>query len=476
MGRRKTQDEFIEDVYKVWEDEITVISEYKGTLNKVKVRHNSDLCGGHEYEVRPSDLLSGVGCRKCKDIKNRNKRGKTIDEVKYEIKLKFGDSYNVLSDEYKSKDVDLYIKHNSTHCNKIFSIKRRNYLYLKGELCPYCRGNKNLSETREGKMSFSNEEFYNACGEEFILLDKYEGSNNIRVIHRCGEIFVVDGIKFLLTLSCPKCHSGRVFGKKTTEQFKEEVFKMVGVGDEYKVISKYTGVKNKIKLRHNNKSCGFYEFYTTPGHFMMKNRGKCPKCNKVNKRTTEDFREEVRQKYDGEYTVIGKFKNIISEIEVQHNSEHCNNYLYKVKPVNLLNGGGQCPICYKVNRSNGESKIELFLKKLGIPYKRELVLFKSDVGGSPRFDFGLYDNDDVLIGLIEFDGIHHFKNVEFFYSGENDSLKRRLELDNMKNTYAKDKCIPLLRIKYDEYFSIDDILIDFLRNIGIYNDLKLSDI
>lgn len=473
MGRRKTHEEFIEDVYNVWNDEMTVISEYQGTLKKVKVRHNSELCGGHEYEVRPSDLLSSVGCRKCKDIKNRNKRGKTIDEVKYEIKLKFGGSYDVLSDEYKSKDVDLYIKHNSTHCNKIFSIKRRNYLYLKGELCPYCRGNKNVSDVRGGGLSFSDEYIHNACGEDFSIIDNLKDNNNIRVKHKCGEIFEVDSVKFVLRLICPKCDRGRVYGKKTTEQFKEEVFEMLG--DEYKVVSDYSGVKDKIKIKHNNKRCGFHEFYTTPGHFMMKNRGKCPKCNKVNRRTTEDFSEEIRQLYNSEYTVIGEFKNIISEIEVQHNSENCNNYLYEVKPVSLLSGGGQCPICYKVNRSNGESKIEHFLKKLGVKYRMELVLFKSDVGGSPRFDFGLYDNDDVLLGLIEFDGIQHFKNVEFFYSGENDSLKRRLELDNMKNNYARDNGIPLLRIKYDEYFSIDDILINFLSDIGVYDDLKLSE-
>lgn len=474
MGRRKTHDEFIEDVYKVWEDEITVISEYKGTLNKVKVRHNSELCGGHEYEVRASSLLSLDGCPRCKRIKNGSHLRMSIDDVKNDLYKYKGNEFEILSKEYINNDTKMLVKHNKKGCNRTFYITR-SALFRNKNICSHC-GIKKKPSIKITPVEYE-KKFASKLGEGFTLLSTYtKNTDKVKVRHVCGYEQWVRPLVFLERGNCNKCIKNELIKKmlKTTEEFKKEVY--LKYGDEFSILEDYKGVKKPIKVRHNSENCKYHIFKVTPGGFLTKKGSTCPKCSKVYKRTSEDFREEINKLYNNEYTVIGKFKNIISEIEVQHNSEHCNNYLYKVKPVSLLNGGGQCPICYKVNRSNGESKIELFLKKLRVKYKRELVLFKSDVGGSPRFDFGIYDNDDVLLGLIEFDGIQHFKNVEFFYSGENDSLKRRLELDNMKNTYAKDKCIPLLRIKYDEYFSIDDILIGFLRNIGVYNDLKLSDI
>lgn len=55
--------------------------------------------------------------------------------------------------------------------------------------------------------------------------------------------------------------------RKTTEQFKREVFDLVG--DEYKVLGEYEKSCIKIKIKHN--VCG-YEYDVIPNNFLAGNR------------------------------------------------------------------------------------------------------------------------------------------------------------------------------------------------------------
>jgi len=59
---------------------------------------------------------------------------------------------------------------------------------------------------------------------------------------------------------------------KTTEEYKKEVFEIVG--NEYSVISKYMMNKTKIKMKHIECS---QEFEVTPNNFLSKN-SRCPFC------------------------------------------------------------------------------------------------------------------------------------------------------------------------------------------------------
>lgn len=62
--------------------------------------------------------------------------------------------------------------------------------------------------------------------------------------------------------------------KKDTEQFKKEVFDLVG--NEYEVLSEYINSSAKIKILHSK--CG-YIYKVTPGDFIQGIR--CPKCNQA---------------------------------------------------------------------------------------------------------------------------------------------------------------------------------------------------
>lgn len=71
-----------------------------------------------------------------------------------------------------------------------------------------------------------------------------------------------------LKYGCPEC-----FGtpKKTTEQFKQEVFNLVN--DEYIVLGKY--IKSNVKILIKHSKCDF-EYFVAPSNFLNGNR--CPKC------------------------------------------------------------------------------------------------------------------------------------------------------------------------------------------------------
>lgn len=130
------------------------------------------------------------------------------------------------------------------------------------------------------------------------------------------------------------------------------------------------------------------------------------------------------------------------------------NFSQKVK--HHLDGNG-CPFC---NESKGEIAIEKYLKKHGIRFVR----FKKFDGlvhkTALNYDFYLID----LNILIEFDGEHHFKVVN--YSKDPAKNLEKFELtklrDKIKNDYAISNNIPLLRIPYWDFARLEEIIEAFI--------------
>lgn len=106
--------------------------------------------------------------------------------------------------------------------------------------------------------------------------------------------------------------------------------------------------------------------------------------------------------------------------------------------------------------SKGENKIEILLKTLKIPYKKEFyfknLYIDNNYGNFLRFDFALFNNQQELIGLIEYDGVQHFK-----VSGWNtlSRLKQTQKYDKLKTNYCQNHNIPLIRIPYTDYNKLD---------------------
>ena len=97
--------------------------------------------------------------------------------------------------------------------------------------------------------------------------------------------------------------------------------------------------------------------------------------------------------------------------------------------------------------SIGEFNIIVLLNKNNIRYQKEYVFPKT----SFRFDFAIFDENNNLIRLIEFDGEQHYKeNIKNSGWNTYEKYKYTLKNDMAKNQLAKENNIPLVRIPYWE--------------------------
>lgn len=115
--------------------------------------------------------------------------------------------------------------------------------------------------------------------------------------------------------------------------------------------------------------------------------------------------------------------------------------------------------CGCANRSIGEKNIENLLKSNGINYAREYTFSDLKDKKKLRFDFAIFDENNILSHLIEFDGRQH-NNDYTPWNGE-ESLKDRQIRDKLKDEYCKTYNIKLIRIPYEKRDTMT------LRDLGV---------
>lgn len=127
-----------------------------------------------------------------------------------------------------------------------------------------------------------------------------------------------------------------------------------------------------------------------------------------------------------------------------------------VKTINLRSGDTQS--CGCENISHGEIKIEQFLKDNNISFKAQVAFddLVSKNNRKLRFDFGVYNNKEELCYLIEYNGLQHYKSVDYF--GGEAEYKNRIYNDNLKKDYCKKNHIPLIIIKYNEIIEKEKVI------------------
>lgn len=139
----------------------------------------------------------------------------------------------------------------------------------------------------------------------------------------------------------------------------------------------------------------------------------------------------------------------------------CGNTTF-VKGYNLINGNTQSCGCLK---SKGELKINELLNTMDIKFHTQHTFDDCrfpDTNRLAHFDYAIFDND-ILIGLIEYDGSQH----EIGWNEQEKSLRIIKARDKYKEYYCLTHNIPLIRIPYTDY---DKLTISYLQNI--INQLK----
>ena len=255
MGRRKkTNEEFVNEIYELVGDEYEFLEEYKNSKTKIKCKHN--MCR-YEWGIIPSSFLRGTRCPRC-----AGNEVKTHEEFISEVYNLVGSEY-IFLDKYVNAKTKIKCKH--TKCGYEWSISPDNF--LKGKGCPKCNRPNYNRDTKRFKS-----EIYSLVGNEYSVLGKYKSSEEkIRFKHNtCGNEFEMLAGNFLSGQRCPQC--SRPNYNRDTEQFKKEVYS--SVKDEYVVLGKYINNFTKIRLRHNKCK---HEWDVLPNNFLNKH-SRCPLC------------------------------------------------------------------------------------------------------------------------------------------------------------------------------------------------------
>lgn len=435
-GQKLSHAEFLRRVRNTLGKDYIILSEYKNTRTNVKVRH---VCG-HEYETLAKNLLAGSKCGHCY---SKNKP-KSTEKFKQEMKLLVGDEYTLLN-TYKKSDVPIKLKHT---CGKIIEMTPN--AFIKGKRCD-C--NKN-NITKHDKFI---KDVENILGTDYKILNKFKSmKNEVRVKHSCGYIYKIKAEDLIKGKTCTKCKSKNSETtvikpnkktKWTTKKYKEEILKLYQY--EYTVLGEYKNQKTKIKVKH--EFCG--KEYDVAPLSLLKGH-KCMECYGLKRKTHEEYINQVKEIHKDEYEVLDKYIN--SKIKIQIKHKNCDT-ISLINPSQLLNGKP----CTHCNNSKGELKIKYLLSERNIEFKSEYKIKYS------QRTFGLVDfvilKQDKIIAGIEFDGLQHFRPIEYF--GGLKAFKKQIISDKKKNNWFIQNNIPLLRIPYWDYDNIEHKLNSFLNNL-----------
>lgn len=370
-----------------------------------------------------------------------------IVERLYEL---VGDEYTILGNVIDSS-TKVEIQHNK--CGHRYEVLMARF--FNGNRCKRCVS-KRVTKTPEQFVK----EVYDLVGEEFTFQEPYvNAKTKLKVKHnKCGTIYEVTPNNFLRGQRCRTCYfnEGNTKLKYTQEQFEgwlAETFK-----GEYLLKGEFKGVEVPVELIHT--TCGNI---VTPRPSNLKTTGKgCRHCGRLlaakNKMlTNEEFVQRVYAQVGDAYTFNEPYKRYNAKHSITHNE--CG-LTYEVTPNQFLDHERRCPDCQS---SKGEQKIKKYLDDRGIDYKKEMTFDDLTYVNKLRFDFGVF-KDNQLLTLIEFDGMHHIKPVEKW--GGDDYLKLIQTRDAIKNQYAKDNNIPLLRIPYTKRKHINNLLDEWFEQLA----------
>lgn len=275
-------------------------------------------------------------------------------------------------------------------------------------------------------------------------------STRIRVLCKVHGEFTPTLSAHLQGSGCPRCNWGSK--KAKTQQ---------------KLIERATLVHNNrydySQVTYTDKDTPVTIVCPSHGPFAMRlwnhayGPDKCPLCGAGKRRTTDDFitlaREVHGDRYDYSITKYVRAKDKVDIICPQHG------VFSQTPDSHCLTTKQGCPKC---KASTGERDIYKWLRDHNITdfvcEKTFIDCVAPDTMKPLRFDFFLPSHNL----LIEFDGHAHFQPVN--YSGTmtandmNHQLARTQMLDALKDAYAIDHNIKILRIPHTEQRNIPTIL------------------
>lgn len=289
---------------------------------------------------------------------------------------------------------------------------------------------------------------------EYTLHEEYTNNSTKMVVEHleCRYKWSVYPSNLLFGRSkCPNCNGKR---RRTSQEFCEYVLERTN--NQFSSLGDFKGNNYLATFKHN--SCG-YIFQSIP-QIVQKGEIGCRYCSNMLIHDKEHVKLLLEDKYGTEYSLLSEgVKNNRDTILIIHNV--CKRE-FETSSTQIINSSKGCPYC-NIHASKGELKIEKYLKQNSVKCIREHTFVDCRHKSVLFFDFAIFDDNDNLVGLIEFDGKQHFEPVDFF--GGTKGFEDGKVRDGIKNEYCNSNGIPLLRIPYWDERNIDKITEEFINCI-----------
>lgn len=292
--------------------------------------------------------------------------------------------------------------------------------------------------------------------------DDFKGvTSKLRLKCGCGAEFTADLHHFRTQnqRQCPTCGRKQAASKVriTPEDLNS---RLRALGCAY-VSGAYENRRSKLTIRC---SCGHLRTISMNSVLYARNfSGLCKECSARKQHDTtrmdiEDVRILLATK--GLTLLSDEYKNARTPLRLRCSCGREFSSCY-----DLLSQGAKKPCCRVCSSrvSSGERAVSDWLVSRGFRFEREKTFPGCRIGSRPlRFDFYLPDENLC----IEYDGQGHFQIVNYSGAGTEEHLTRVLwdtqERDLAKDRFCADNGIRILRISYDEFDQIPEILSDTL--------------
>ena len=250
---------------------------------------------------------------------------------------------------------------------------------------------------------------------------------------------------------CPRCARNEPY---TLNIFIEKAKNVHGDKYNYSFI-KESDIKNKYSKIIVICNICVYEWYPTIGNHIH-NKRNCPQCTKRIKITLEIFKlrsiEIHGKKYNYELITEEHIKSSKSYVPIKCNK--CSK-IWSPTISSFINQKTGCPRC---KSSKGELKCLEYLQTNKIIFKEQFVIHD---GSLKKYDFMIEHENEKF--LLEFDGIQHFKFIEFFTKNL-DYFNYRQKIDIQKTIDGINNGYNIIRIDYGE-----------INNIQFHLDMALKE-
>lgn len=255
---------------------------------------------------------------------------------------------------------------------------------------------------------------------------------------------------------CPICGHQKVRQHALNRRLSHEQFvsRLSDINPNIVVMGKYVTSSEPIQIKCKNHDI----VWNARPNDLLRGHG-CVLCgrDKFSVKKTKSH-----EKYVSDMKIINPNINIRSLYEGMDNRIKCEcvkcNHIWFPKAANVYYNKTGCPACQE---SKGETYIKNWLSSRDIFFIPQYKFLDCTNKHPLPFDFAIVTKD-LVKGLIEYDGIQHFEPVSFF--GGEEELLYRQHNDEIKNLYAQEHSIPLLRCAYDQSF--DEMSVDLQEFIS----------